>query len=158
MTFLQLSFSWQYKCTSFVNDKILNIKEWKISLGGSYLRRCEVTLQISPCMAILTSMGKVTWHPPCVPSCRVVPATTQKSPHMVILTTCGKSHLAPTSFILMSSCPHHHAKVTSHDHSHLMQQTNLSSISHTPLYAKIISFTLHGKIPKKFMQQPLFHQ
>ena len=76
----------------------------------------------APCMGILTShppcvcvvscplhQAKVTlhdhsyltwqlslWHPPCMPSCWVVPSITQKSPCVTILTWCGNSHPVST--------------------------------------------------------------
>ena len=111
----------------------------------------------------------------------------QKPPHMTILTSHGNCHLASTFCALVSSCPIHHAKVTPHDHSHLMWQlsphvpscqvvfstmqklpcmtiltwygySHLVSTSRAPLHAKIIYFTSHGKIPKEVTQQPPFHQ
>ena len=104
--------------------------------------------------------------------------TLQISPLMAILTMCRKSHLMPSLHVLMSSCLCHHAKVTSHghshhaweksphtyltcphvelsspprksDHSHLARQPHLTSTSHGPLHAKIISFTLGGKNSQK---------
>ena len=84
------------------------------------------TMQKSHCVTILTSHDNChltsTLCPPHVPLCQVVPSTMQKSPHMTILTSCGNCHLMSTSHALMLSCPLHHTKVTSCDHSHLAWQ------------------------------------
>ena len=109
---------------------------------------CKVTLGMcmSPCMGILTSRPPcvgMKWLQGCV--CWVVPSTTQShllwqfspcihlvwsfSPYVYLM--CAWGALG----VWLSSCPLCHRKVTLFGHPHL--------------HTKTISFTSHGKIPKK---------
>ena len=158
-----------------IQHYLRNIKEWRISLGGSYL-----AWPFPPSVAILTSRdhSHLAWQF----SPRVTIPTLRGNSHlawpflpgMAIFTSHDHSHLVwqfsarmtiPTSRTYSHlACPLHHSKsprahlkytfsprvhiLTSHTYSHL-------ACSPPP---KIISFTTHGKIPKKVMQQPQFHQ
>ena len=92
--------------------EIPNIKEWRISLGGSYL-----ACPFPPCVTIPSS------RPPCV----TIP--TSGPPHVNIPTLHDHSHLTwpfpphtlmqDDFWVCMSSSPLHHTKVTLYEHPHL---------------------------------------
>ena len=122
-------------------------------------------MTISPRVHLVWSSHLMWPFPPPVPN-----LAWPLPPHVGILTSCDHSHLAWPSHLV----GHSHLLSISRDHSHLSMQDNFglafSDTSDLPLiyhlaytlraspHAKIISFTSHGKIPKKVMKQPRFHR
>ena len=107
---------------------------------------CHLMWHLSPYIHLMCPSVDLS-PPPCKSH-----LTWPLSPHVAIVTL--DPPYVPSCQVVSSTTQKSPRMIilTWHGNSHI------SSTSCAPLHAKIISFTLHGKNPKKVTQQPPFHQ